>query len=181
MMIKMAGKKKKLDLKAALAKVKECLQLVPGEEEKQKTVQIISEILQELEVLREAINQFPDVTKISDVSCAIQTLVSFLDTVKDKPLFAEMLFPKKTKAIKAAGSLVDIDALLEQLEGLSTENIPGELTKHKKDTLLELSARLNISVTRKLTKDALADKIFKLGFANRRGYDLLSSKGENKT
>ncbi len=172
----MAGRKKKLDLKDTLAKIKECLLLLPGEEEKQKTTQIISELLQELEVLREAVHQFPDEAKVNNISGAIQTLVSFFDTVKDKPLLAEMLLPKKTKAKKAAGGLVDIDALLKHLEGLSTEKIFGELTKHKKDALLELSAKMNITANKSLTKNALADKIFKLGFANRRGYDLLGGK-----
>ena len=172
----MAGRKKKLDLKDTLAKIKECLLLLPGEEEKQKTTQIISELLQELEVLREAINQFPDESKVNNISGAIQTLVSFFDTIKDKPLLAEMLLPKQTKARKTVSSLIDIDALLTHLEGLPTENILGELTKHKKDALLELSAKMNITANKKLTKDSLADKIFKLGFANRRGYDLLSGK-----
>ena len=172
----MAGRKKRLDLKDTLAKIKECLPLLPGDEEKQKTTQIISELLQELDVLREAINQFPDESKINNISGAIQTLVSFFDTIKDKPLLAEMLLPKKTKAKKTAGSLVDIDALLKHLEELPTENILEELTKHKKDALLELSAKMNITANRKLTKDALADKIFKLGFANKRGYDLLGGK-----
>ena len=172
----MAGRKKKLDLKDTLAKIKECLPLLPGEEEKQKTTQIISELLQELEVLREAINQFPDDSKVNNISGAIQTLVSFFDTIKDKSLLAAMLLPKKTRARKTAGSLVDTDALLKQLEGLPTEKIFGELTKHKKDALLELSAKMNITANKKLTKGSLADKIFKLGFANRRGYDLLGSK-----
>jgi hypothetical protein len=172
----MAGRKKKLDLKDTLGKIKECLPLVPGEEEKQKTTQIISELLQELEVLRETVNQFPDESKINNISGAIQTLVSFFVTIKDKPLLAEMLLPKKTKARKAAGGLADTDALLKQLEALSTENIFGELTKHKKDVLLELSTKMNITANKSLTKNALADKIFKLGFANRRGYDLLGGK-----
>src|SRR3989339_1945811 len=128
----MAGRKKRLDLKDTLAKVKECLLLLPGDEEKQKTTQIISELLQELEVLREAVHQFPDESKINNISGAIQMLVSFFDTIKDKPLLAEMLLPKKTKAKKTAGSLVDTDVLLKQLEGLPTEEIFGELTKHKK-------------------------------------------------
>ena len=172
----MAGRKKKLYLKDTLGKIKECLPLLPGDEEKQKTTQIISELLQELEVLREAVNQFPDEAKVNNISGAIQTLVSFFDTIKDKPLLAEMLLPKKAKAKKTAGSLVDTDALLKHLEGLSTENIFGELTKHKKDTLLELSAKMNITANKSLTKNALADKIFKLGFANKRGYDLLGGK-----
>ena len=172
----MAGRKKKLDLKDTLTKIKECLPLLPGEEEKQKTAQIISELLQELEVLREAVHQFPDESKINNISGAIQTLVSFFDTIKDKPVLAEILLPKKTKARKTAGSLVDMDALLKHLEELSTDEIFGELTKHKKDVLLELSAKMNITANKSLTKNALADKIFKLGFANRRGYDLLSGK-----
>ena len=172
----MAGRKKKLDLKDTLTKIKECLPLLPGEEEKQKTAQIISELLQELEVLREAVHQFPDESKINNISGAIQTLVSFFDTIKDKPLLAEMFLPKKTKARKTAGSLVDIDTLIKHLEEFPTEKIFGELTKHKKDILLELSIKMNITANKSLTKNALADKIFKLGFANRRGYDLLGGK-----
>ena len=106
-----------------------------------KTTQIISELLQELEVLREAVNQFPDESKVNNISGAIQTLVSFFDTIKDKPLLVEMLLPKKTKARKTAGSLVDMDALLKQLEGLPTENIFGELTKHKKTPYLSCPQR----------------------------------------
>lgn len=151
---------------------------MPGADEKQKTTQIITELLQELEVLREAVNQFPDESKINNISGAIQMLVTFFDTIKDKPLLAEMLLPKNTKTKKSAGGLVDTDALLKQLEALSTEHILGELTKHKKDALLELSAKMNITASKSLTKNALADKIFKLGFVNRRGYDLLGGRGE---
>ncbi len=174
----MAGRKKKLDLKDTLAKIKACLPLLPGGEERQKTTQVISELLQELGVLRDVINQFPDEAKVNTISGAIQTLESFFDTVKDKPLLAEMLLPKKTKAKNAAGSLADTDALLRQLEASPTEHILGELAGHKKDVLLELSAKMNITANKSLTKNALADKIFKLGFANRRGYDLLSGKHE---
>ena len=102
--------------------------------------------------------------------------MSFFNSVKDKPLLAESLFPKKTKARKAKGIAVDTDAVLHLLEGLSAEKILEELTKYKKDTLVDLAVKLNISVNTKLKKDALADKIFKLGFANKRGYDLLSGK-----
>ena len=172
----MAGRKNKLDLKDVLGRIKACLPLLPGADEKQKTTQIITELLLELEVLREAVSQFPDESKINNISGAIQMLVSFFDTIKDKPLLAEMLLPKKTKAKKSAGGLVDTDALLRQLEALPTEHILGELTKHKKDVLLELSAKMNITANKSLTKNALADKIFKLGFANRRGYDLLGGK-----
>jgi hypothetical protein len=64
--------------------------------------------------------------------------------------------------------------LLKQLEELPTDRLVGVLSKHKKNTLLELSSRLNITANPKQTKDVLVDKIFKLGFANKRGYDLLS-------
>ncbi|MCF6154109.1 MAG: hypothetical protein E3K36_02420 [Candidatus Brocadia sp.] len=172
----MAKRKKKLDLIDTLIKAKECLSLLPEENERQRITQIIPEIIQELDVLRESISRFPDESETRQVSNAIHTLVSFFDTLKDKPLLAEILLPKKAKPRKTKSSIVDIDTLQKQLEGLPTEKILEELTKHKKDILIELSTKMNITANRKLTKDALSDRIFKLGFANKRGYDLLSGK-----
>ena len=170
----MKKRTKKLDLNDALSKVRECLSLLPDDQERQRITHIIPEIIKELDVLQESIGRFPDKSETHQVSSAIHTLVSFFDTLKDKPLLAEMLLPKKTKPRKTKSSTVDIDTLLQQLEGLPTEKILEELTKYKKDVLVELSTKLNITANKKLTKDALADRIFKLGFANKRGYDLLS-------
>lgn len=172
----MVKRTKKLDLIDTLTKIKEYLPLLPGEDERQRMAQIIPEIKQELELLRESIGRFPDESETRQVSNAIQTLVSFFDTLKDKPLLAEMLLPKKVKPRKTKSSIVDVDTLQKQLERLPTEKILEELTKHKKDILIELSTKMNITANRKLTKDALSDRIFKLGFANKRGYDLLSGK-----
>lgn len=175
----MAKRTKKLDLIDTLTKVKECLSSLPVEAERQRMTHLIPEIIQELEVLRESIGRFPDESETRQISNAIHTLVSFFDTLKDKPLLAEILLPKKARSRKTRSSTVDIDTLLQQLEGLPTEKILEELTKHKKDILVELSTKLNITANKKLTKGALADRIFKLGFANKRGYDLLGGK-DNK-
>jgi len=174
--INMAKRAKKLDLIDALTKTKECLLSLPGEAERQRMAHLIPEIIKELEVLREGIGRFPDASEIHHIAGAIHTLVSFFDTLKDKPLLAEILLPKKTKSGKTKRVDVDINALQIQLEGLPTEKILGELTKNKKDVLVELSTKLNITANKKLTKDALADRIFKLGFANKRGYNLLGSQ-----
>ena len=61
------------------------------------------------------------------------------------------------------------------LHGVSNSTI-GKTYKAHEDTLLKLSIKMNITANKSLTKNALADKIFKLGFANRRGYDLLGGK-----
>lgn len=172
----MKKRTKKLDLNDTLIKVKDCLSLLPDDQERQRITHSIPEIIKELDVLRENIDRFPDKSETQQVSSAIHTLVSFFDTLKDKPLLAEMLLPKKARPRKTKSSIVDIDILLQQLEGLPTENILEELTKHKKDILIELSTKLNITANKKLTKDALADRIFKLGFANKRGYNILSGK-----
>lgn len=172
----MTKRTKKPDLCDALIKVKECLSLLPDDQERQRITQIIPEIIKELGVLRESIGRFPDASETHQVSHAIHTLVSFFATLKDRPLLAEILLPKKAKPRKTKSMAVDVHALQGQLDGLPTEKILEELTKHKKDVLVELSTKLNITANKKLTKDALADRIFKLGFANKRGYDLLSGK-----
>ena len=172
----MKKRTKKLDLNDALLKLRECLSLLPDDQERQRITHIIPEIVKDLDVLRESIGRFPDESETHQVSSAIHTLVSFFDTLKDKPLLAEMLLPKKARPRKTKSCFVDVDALRQLLEGLPTEKILEELTKHKKDVLVELSTKLNITANKKLTKDALADRVFKLGFANKRGYDLLSGK-----
>ncbi|OOP57793.1 MAG: hypothetical protein AYP45_01285 [Candidatus Brocadia carolinensis] len=172
----MAKRAKKIDLVDTLTKTKECLSLLPGETERQRMAHMIPEIIKELEVLREGIGRFPDASEIHHVANAIHTLVSFFNTLKDKPLLAEILLPKKAKSGKTKSVAIDINTLQIQLEGLPTERILEELTKHKKDVLVALSAKLNITANKKLTKDALADRIFKLGFANKRGYNLLGNQ-----
>ena len=172
----MAKRTKNIDIKVTLEKIKECLSLLPGEQERNIVTDNITEIIHELRILQDNIGRFPGESDIQNVSQAIHTIVAFFDTLKDRPLFAERLFLKKTTSRKTKSGTVDIHTLLKQLEGLPTENITGELSKQKKDTLLELAQKMNITVSTKLAKDALVDKILKLGFANKRGYDLLSGK-----
>ncbi len=172
----MAGRKKKVELKDVLAKVMACLSSLPGEEERLRLTQTIPEIINELQALQEHVHRFPDEAEMREVSHAVATLVSFFDTLKDRPFLASALLPEKTKPRKSPVAVVDVDALHRRLESLPTENILEELLKHKKDALVELSARLNVTANKSLKKDALADKIYKLGFANRRGYDLLGGK-----
>ncbi len=169
----MAKTKKRLNIHDALSKIKECISLLPGEDEKQKIKQDIHDVITELDVLQNNINSFPDEPGKDHLFQAIHTLTSFLDSLKDKPLLADVILPKAKKARKARASEVNVDGFLKELEGLPTDELIGKLSKHKKNTLLELSSRLNITVNSKQTKDILVDKIFKLGFANKRGYDLL--------
>jgi len=68
--------------------------------------------------------------------------------------------------------------LKKNLEQLPTEKIVEELNKHTKDTLNELAEKMNVPVQKKLKKDVMIDKIFKLGIANKRGYQLLSEDNE---
>ncbi len=169
----MAKKKKKLDIHGALSKIKECISLLPGEEDKQKLREEIQDIITELDNLRNNINTLPDETGKEHLSQAIHTLVSFLDSLKDRPQLADVILPKAKKTRKARASEVNIEDLLKELEKLQTDEIMGKLSKYKKNTLLELSSRLSITVNSKQTKDVIVDKIFKLGFANKRGYGLL--------
>ena len=167
-------------LKDALEKIRECLHQLPTADETQAALQTITEIMNELDTLRGHLARFPGEREVDQVSQAIYTVASFIDSVKDRPLLAEALFPTATKARKPKKEAPpDVDCLTQLLEGLPTDGIVAELSKQKKDTLVALSVKLGISATSKLTKDALVDKIFKLCFANRRGYELLGGeKGE---
>ncbi|MBF8278143.1 MAG: hypothetical protein HW390_3216 [Candidatus Brocadiaceae bacterium] len=173
----MAKKVKKLVLKDALEKIRESLPQLPTAEETQAALQTITEIMNDLDTLRGHLARFPGEREVDQVSQAIHTISSFFDSVKDRPLLAEALFTTTTKARKPKKEASpDVDGLMQLLEGLPTGSIVAELSKQKKDTLVALSAKLGISATSKLTKDALVDKIFKLGFANRRGYELLGGE-----
>ncbi len=172
----MAKRKKQLNIYDVLTKIKESISLLPGEDEKQRIGQDIHEMITELDTLRNNINHLPDEPEKRQLSQAVHTLGSFLDSLKDKPHLADAVLPKVKKAGKAKASPVNIGDLLKHLEELPTDQLMGELSKHKKNTLLELSSQLNITANSKQTKDILVDKIFKLGFANRRGYDLLGDR-----
>jgi len=172
----MAKRKKRLNIYDALSKIKETLSLLPGEKEKQGISQDIQEMIMELDTLRNSINHLPDESEKHRLSQSIHALVSFLDSLKDRPHLADIILPKVKKAAKAKTGSVNTEDLLKQLEGLPTDQLMGELSKHKKSTLLELSSKLDITTNSKQTKDILVEKIFKLGFANRRGYDLLSDR-----
>ncbi|MGQ3684762.1 MAG: hypothetical protein ACUBOA_07135 [Candidatus Loosdrechtia sp.] len=165
--------KKRYNLTEILAKIKESLSLLPGEEEKEEMTQSIQGIIQELKLLQERIARFPLESDKERISGATHVLVSFFDSLKDNPILAGILLPQKTKSRKQKSEAVDVNALQQQIEMLPTEKILEELAKHKKDTLIALSAKMNITANKKLTKEALADRIFKLGYANKRGYDLL--------
>ncbi|MCP4255702.1 MAG: hypothetical protein GY775_20320 [Candidatus Scalindua sp.] len=167
------AKKKTLNIHDALSKIKECISLLPGEDEKHRINEDIHEMIKELDTLRNNINQLPDEFEERQLFQAVQTLESFLDSIKEKPHLADIIIPKLKKARKTKVSSVNIDDLLKHLEELPTDQLMSELSKHKKNTLLDLSSRLNITTNSKQTKDILVDKIFKLGFANKRGYDLL--------
>ncbi|MBM4054752.1 MAG: hypothetical protein FJ264_08795 [Planctomycetes bacterium] len=172
----MAKAKKNLNIQDVLLKMKECIDLLPGKEEQQRMVQAIHELIMKLESFKESISRVPDESEKNRVLQAIHTVSSFFDSVKNKPLLAEILFPKQKKARKTSVRPVNIDDLLKQLEELQSDKIMTELSKQKKNILLELSSRLNITANPKLTKDVLIDKIFKLGFANQRGYNLLGDR-----
>lgn len=179
----MAKKVKKLVLKDALEKIRESLPQLPTAAETQTALQTITEIIHELDTLRGHLARFPGEREVDQVSQAIHTISSFFDSVKDHPLLAEALFPTATKAKKPKKETSpppDVDALIRLLEGTPTDGIAAELSKHKKDVLAALSAKLGISAPAKLAKDALIDKIFKLGFANRRGYELLGGEKVSK-
>ncbi len=172
----MAKRKKGLNIHDALSKIKECISLLPGEDEKQRINEDILEMIKELDTLRNNINQLPDEFEERQLFQSIQTLESFLDSLKEQPHLADIILPKLKRAGKAKVSSVNIDDLLKHLEELPTDQLMNDLSKHKKNTLLELSSRLDITTNSKQTKDILVDKIFKLGFANRRGYDLLGDR-----
>lgn len=175
----MAKKGKKLVLKDALEKIRESLPQLPTTDETQAALKTITEIMNELDTLRGHLAHFLGERDIDQVSQAIHTVTSFIDSAKDRPLLAEALCPTATKARKPkkeASPSPDVDGLVQLLQGLPTDEIVAELSKQKKDVLAALSAKLGISATAKLTKNALIDKIFKLGFANRRGYELLGGE-----
>src|SRR5574337_1584956 len=151
----MVKRTKKLNLRDALEKIRDCLSLLPGEQEKSIVTGTITEIIHELRVLQENISRFPGESDIHNVSQAIHTIVSFFDTLKDRPLLTETLFPKKTTSRKAKSGIIDVHVLQKQLEELPTEKIAEELLKYRKDILLALSQKMNITASSKITKDAL--------------------------
>lgn len=68
------------------------------------------------------------------------------------------------------------DQIINKLNTISTDDIPTELNQYKPKDLSAIAKKLNIKATG--SKNILVDRIWKLGFANKRGYGLL--RGESK-
>jgi hypothetical protein len=133
-------------------------------------------MIQALQTVREHLRTLPSEEERKRVSAASDVLERFLDSMKARPGIAVSLGLAATKPSSLPRKREEADTNLVDLEKLSTEEIQKKLLDEQEFTipmLHSLTRKLGLSSERNAGRRDLVDRIVKLGFANKRGYQLL--------
>ena len=152
-----------------------------SDNEKTAVIRASNDLIAFLTKLRDFVSGVPNERERESVSRSIAVLRNFADRSKNAQALALIvqkpaLQYDASKKRQVGGMPVDIEMLMKELETLPTSNIEARLTEDKQLSLLDLSIlarRLGLPAKSSDTRSQLIDRIASVGFANRRGYDLL--------
>lgn len=148
----------------------------PSEAERVDAVAALDAMIQALQNIRERLRALPSEEERKSVGDAANALERFLDSMKARPGVAASLGLAYTRPSPIPRRRDDVETRMTDLEGLSTEDIQKKLLDEQEFSIsmLHLVARkLGLSAERNADRRDLVDRIVKLGFANKRGYQLL--------
>jgi hypothetical protein len=160
------------DVPRVLKALKTAMESLPSEEEIARSVEAIDQITGFLADLRRHLVEQPTATRREDLQKATLVLESFLTAHRGRVLFTE---PRRTgKApTEETHEISDIRRDLEQLPLEAVQQRLLDESLFSTATLRELAKDLGLRLDPKLSRDDLADAIYKRGFANPRGYAAL--------
>ena len=157
--------------KALLNAMQKVLALLPPQEVVMENLEAIDELIAFLKRVREEISRLPEPQKREDVIKAATLLSNFLSSNVAQTLFCAKEIPQK---ITSASIVVDGAKIFNELKILKLEDIQQRLLDKKLFSLKELRTLaefLQLGIDKKASRDTLADSVFKMGFANPRGYE----------
>ena len=170
-----------------LNKLAQSRRAFPSDDERKSLLQAIEGLSSFLADLKSIVSRLPDDKERDTLSGAASVVLEFVYRAKSDPSLSAMLGLgpanlRKTSAhfAKSTG-LIDIQALVTELEQLPTEKIEARLLADKKLSirdLSELARRLGLPAKSSDTREGLVDRIATVGFANKRGYDLLRGQSQ---
>lgn len=150
----------------------------PSEAERAAAVDALDGMIRALQDIRDRLRALPSEEERKRVGDAATTLERFLDSMKARPGVAASVGLLATKPASLPRRHEDVEAIVVELEGLSTEDIQKRLLDEHEfatSTLQSVARKLGLSVERGGSRRELVDRIVKLGFANKRGYKLLGN------
>ena len=151
-------------------------------------------MIRELQRIREHLSSLPSEAERRRVGEAASTMEQFLDSMRARPAVAlamglrvqrpstnsriqkELPLVEAQKTPSLARGREEIDAVIADFEQLSTNDIQTRLLDEAQFPVSRLQAiarQLGLSADRGRDRLDLVDRIVKLGFANKRGYELL--------
>jgi hypothetical protein len=155
--------------------------LLPSDADRDELTHSIEEMITFLNHLKSTISKMPNEAERDSVSKSAEALVQFLSRSKEDPALAAMLGisePARPKSHQAGHtkSTLDLNAITSELEKLPTDQIGPRLMRDQRmgfQELTELAKRLGVTARSTDTRSLLVERIVTVGFANRRGYQLL--------
>jgi hypothetical protein len=150
----------------------------PSEADRADALAALDAMIEALQNIRTRLSSLPSEEERRRVGDAADALERFLDSMKARPGIAASLglAMAKTSPAPRKREDVDVDVLLADLEELATDEIQKKLLNEQEFTLPMLHSiarKLGLSGERTANRHDLVDRIVKLGFANKRGYQLL--------
>lgn len=149
--------------------LKQILRKLPSDKEKLEGIRVIDEILAEMKRLREELRRLPDERERKRVIQALATVDSFMRS-------SVVNAGSRSKG-QDSGNKEKARILLDRLNELSTDEIARTLRHPESAPTAVLRAAasiLGLGGVSKMARDDLEDAIVKVGFANPRGYELIS-------
>ncbi len=157
----------------------------PSDVERDEALNAIDAMIRELQRIRDHLASLPSEVERRRITEAAATMEQFLDSMRARPAVALAmgLGDPKTSALARLHKAPTIerrheepDVLLSELEKLSTEEIQSRLLNEHEFPVSQLQAvarKLGLPTDRTKDRLDLVDRIVKLGFANKRGHELL--------
>lgn len=149
----------------------------PSDAERTEALVALDSMIQALQTVREHLRTLPSEEERKRVGAASDVLERFLDSMKARPGIATSLGLAATKPSPLQRKREEVDTHLADFERLSTEEIQRKLLDEQEFTIAmlhTLARKLEIPNERHAGRRDLVDRIVKLGFANKRGYQILS-------
>ncbi|HRI62919.1 MAG TPA: hypothetical protein PK156_01745 [Polyangium sp.] len=190
----MSAKKQENWLEQAIALARTFAEGYPSDAQRDEALKVIDGMIHELQKIRDHLNALPSESERRRVADAALAMEQFLDSMRARPAIAlamglgvprmstnlraprELPLVEDQQAMPLARGREEIVAAIAELEQLSTIEIQNRLldeTKFSLSRLQNIARQLGLPVERGRDRLDLVDRIVKLGFANKRGSEIL--------
>jgi hypothetical protein len=147
----------------------------PSEADRAEALAALDAMILALQNVRDRLRTLPSEEERKSVRDAADVLERFLDSMKARPGVAATLGFGAGRPAPVLRRREEVSTIVADLQGLSTDEIQKRLLDEEFTIpmLHSIARKLGLSLDGTATRRDLVDRIVKLGFANKRGYQLL--------